>query len=362
MKKKLLVFHPIIAPYRIDFFNSLSEQYDMYFYMFQRNLTSQKFNYEELSQSFGFKPNILDQLYNIPYLKIRKKIISTIRKTNPDIILVSECGYVSIVAVLYKILLRRKYKVISIIDDSYDMLTNNNQFSKKHELSEKILIPLFDNVINVEPRVVSFFQQKYGKGIYFPIIQDEQRIRNIYQSALPLSQQYIEQYGLQNKKIVLFVGRLVALKNIKLAIKTFNEIVPSNTSLVIVGNGEIENELKQLANNNSNIIFTGRLEGKFLYAWYNIAEIFILPSTQEAFGAVTNEALIGGCFCLISNKAGSNCLIKNGRNGYIFDPYNEIEFKTQLEKALEITPLRSYPLQIRENKMPYSYQYYIKYY
>jgi glycosyltransferase involved in cell wall biosynthesis len=360
MKKKLLVFHPIIAPYRIDFFNSLSEQYDITFCMFQKNLTSQKFDYEKLSQSFKFKPQILDQLYHIPYLKIRKKIISTIRETNPDIILVPECGYVSIIIALYKIILRKKYKVISIIDDSYDMLINNNQFSKKHALGEKVLIPLFDDIINVEPRVVSFFREKYGKGIYFPIIQDEKRIRYIYQSTLPISQQYIEQYNLQNKKIILFVGRLVALKNIKLAIKTFNKITLTNISLVIVGNGETENELKQLANNNSNIIFTGRLEGKSLYAWYNIAEIFILPSTQEPFGAVTNEALIGGCFCLISNKAGSNCLIKDGKNGYIFDPYNEIEFKTKLEKALTKIPLRSYPLQLRENKMPYSYQYYIK--
>ena len=131
MKKKLLVFHPIIAPYRIDFFNSLSEQYDITFCMFQKNLTSQKFDYEKLSQSFKFKPQILDQLYHIPYLKIRKKIISTIRETNPDIILVPECGYVSIIIALYKIILRKKYKVISIIDDSYDMLINNNQFSKK---------------------------------------------------------------------------------------------------------------------------------------------------------------------------------------------------------------------------------------
>ena len=32
MKKKLVVFHPAIAPYRVDFFNSLNKEFDSIFY------------------------------------------------------------------------------------------------------------------------------------------------------------------------------------------------------------------------------------------------------------------------------------------------------------------------------------------
>lgn len=357
--KKLLVFHPIIAPYRIDLFNTLSKKYEMKFCMFQRNLKSQKFDYKNISKHFNFQPIILEQFYKIPFFKIRKEIFSTIRKFDPDIILVSECGYVSIAAVIYKKIFGKHYKIISIIDDSYDMLTNNNQFSKKHELAEKILIPFFDNIINVEPRVTSFFQEKYKKGIYFPIIQDEQKIRSIYEQVLPISEKYINQYHLKDKKVILFVGRLVKLKNIHTLIQVFKELNLPNTNLVIVGNGEEEEKLKKLADNNSNIIFTGRLEGETLYAWYNIAEIFILPSTQEAFGAVTNEALIGGCFALISNKAGSNCLIENGINGYTFNPYETQEFAKTIKESIKKIPLRKYPLTVRENKMQHSFSQYI---
>lgn len=359
-KKKLLVFHPIIAPYRIDLFNILSQNYDMKFCMFHRNMIDQKFDYSKISSQFLFTPIILDEFYKLPLLKIRKHIISTIKEFNPDIVLVPECGYVSIIVTLYKKLFNKHYKVISIIDDSYDMLTNNNQFSIKHEWAEKILIPLFDNIINVEPRVVSFFQKKYKKGIFFPIIQDEQKIRSIYNRVLPISEKYIDQYQLKDKKVILFVGRLVALKNVHTLIEAFTEINLPNTNLVIVGNGEEEDNLKRLAANNSNIIFIGRLEGEELYAWYNIAEIFVLPSTQEAFGAVTNEALIGGCFSLVSQKAGSNCLIEEGVNGHTFNPYKKEELIRILQNSFDDIPLRKYPLELRETKMKHQFYQYIR--
>lgn len=359
-KKRLLVFHPIIAPYRIDLFNTLSQNYEMKFCMFHRNMIDQKFDYSKISEQFLFTPIILDEFYNLPFLKIRKHIIATIKEFKPDIILVPECGYASIIVTLYKKLFNKKYKVISIIDDSYDMLTNNNQFSKKHEWAEKILIPLFDNIINVEPRVSAYFQKKYKKGIYFPIIQDEQKIRKIYEQILSISERYINQYQLKNQKVILFVGRLVELKNVHTLIQVFTELNPPNTKLMIVGNGEQEEKLKTLASNNSNIIFTGRLEGKDLYAWYNIAEIFVLPSTQEAFGAVTNEALMGGCFCLVSQKAGSNCLIEVGINGYTFNPYKKEELTHILQDSIKDIPLRKYPLELRENKMQYLFHQHVK--
>lgn len=358
MKKKLLVFHPVIAPYRIDLFNNLSVIYDMKLFMFHRNLIDQKFDYEKLSKSFLFTPQILDDFYNIPFIKIRKGIFRILKQINPDIVLVSECGYVSLAVLLYKKLFRKDFKVISIIDDSYDMITNNNQFSKRHEWAERILIPFFDDIINVEPKVRDFFQKKYGKGIFFPIIGDEKRMRNNYKNVLSISEKYIEQYSLQDKKILLFVGRLVLLKNIELVIETMNKLNLQDVSFVIVGGGDNEKNLKNLANGNPNIIFTGRLEGDPLFAWYNIADCFVLPSIQEAFGAVTNEALVGGCLSLISQKAGSNCLIIEGVNGFIFNPQNAKDFEEKLCKCINIIHQRTYPLHLRENKMPHNFEYY----
>ena len=79
--------------------------------------------------------------------------------------------------------------------------------------------------------------------------------------------------------------------------------------------------------------FTGRLEGDALNAWYNVADVFILPSYLEAFGAVTNEALLAGCYVLVSQKAGSSCLVVEGENGYTFQPYNVDELVQKMRQV-----------------------------
>lgn len=351
MKKKLLVFHPIIAPYRIDFFNALNNFYDMDFYMFKRNLSSQKFKYDNITKQLLFSPKILDKYHNLLFFRLRKGIISAIKSSNPDIIIASECGIETIIVIMYKLFFRKKYKIISIIDDSYDMLKNNNQISVKHTYAEKIVIPHCNNIINVEPKVVTYFQKKYSKGIYFPIIHDENKLRSTYNKVLPVSEEYIKTYNLHDKKVLLFVGRLVKIKNVSFAINVINSLKADDLCLVIVGSGDYEDELKREAYGNPKIIFTGRLEGEALYAWYNIAEFFILPSTLEPFGAVTNEALIAGCFCFISEKAGSNCLIKDGVNGFVFNPDDEALFISLLKNSLSNIKLRTYPLKIKGSRM-----------
>lgn len=348
----MLVFHPIIAPYRIDFFNSLSEEYDAKICLTWRNLHDQTFDYAKIEEQFAFTPTYLDKrvLRVIPF-----GIIETIREFQPDIVIVPECGLLSLVVVAYRALNHANYKVVSMIDDSYDMI-RGHQFTKKHEWAEKLLIPRFDNVINVDSRTTAFLQQKYSKGIYFPIISDEVKVRERYQRVLPISEKLVKEYRLEGKKIVLFVGRLVEVKNIPALVMAFRKINGGDLRLILVGDGNCREKLEKMCKEDSRILLVGRYEGDELYAWYNLAHIFCLPSLREAFGAVTNEALLGGCWCLVSDKAGSQCLISQGKNGVVFDPYDENALKELLaEELMKQKPL-SLPLQLRENRMNIRYR------
>lgn len=325
----------------------MSHEFDTKICLTWRNLHDQTFDYAKIEEQFAFTPTYLD---NRVLRVIPSGVVKAIKEFQPDIVLVPECGLLSLMVVAHRIWSNANYKVVSMIDDSYDMISGH-QFSKKHEWAEKILIPRFDNIINVDLRATSFFKQKYDKGIYFPIISDELKVRERYQRILPLSETLVKKYGLEGKKIVLFVGRLVALKNIPTLIKAFKSIDSENYRLVLVGDGDCRDELWKMCQGDERILPVGRFEGDELYAWYNIAHIFCLPSLQEAFGAVTNEALLGGCLCIISEKAGSQCLIKQGENGMVFNPNNEGMLKEQLVHSLKkLNPL-SLPLQLRENRM-----------
>lgn len=357
--KRLLIFHPTIAPYRIDFFNDLYRAFDTRVCLQYWNLRDQTFDYDKIYSQFAFKPHYLKEFIKIGPRSLWGGFWKHLDEFNPDIVLVGEFNITALMVLVHRFFKRKKYKVISICDDSYNMVAENNDFSKLHRIARKLLAPLLDDLVLVEPKVTQWYREHYGKGICFPIIKPEEKSRKEYERVLPVSKDTIKQYGLEGKKVFLFVGRLVALKNVETIIHAFARLNQEENTFVVVGDGPERGKLDALAKDlNANILFTGRLEGDALNVWYNIADIFVLASYQEAFGAVTNEALLAGCYALISNKAGSSCLIKDGVNGYTFSPMNTNELAEKMQKISESISTRD-DIVLKKNMMQISYSDYI---
>jgi Glycosyltransferase len=165
------------------------------------------------------------------------------------------------------------YKVISICDDSMDMIRGND-FGWKHRLARRIVPKFVDEIIVHSPDVRQWYQARFGKGLFMPIIADERRIRPELERVLPLSQKM----RLTEKPVVAFVGRFVGLKNIPTLLRAF-EPLRDRAQLVLIGDGPERAALETLA---PYAHFTGFLSGDDLLAWYNLIDILVLPSTQEA--------------------------------------------------------------------------------
>jgi glycosyltransferase involved in cell wall biosynthesis len=332
--RRLLVFHRTIAPYRIDFFNDLSRAFETRICLQYRNLLSQKFDYKKIADCFMFVPVYLKKLGQIRGRVFSWGYWSQLDKFRPDIVLVSEFGLDCLLVLLHRFFKKRNYHVVSVCDDSYNMVVENNDFSYTHRLMRRLIAPWLDELILVEPQVTEWYRQNYGKGLFFPIIKKDDTARMDYTRLLSKARETAKMYQLLGRKVVLFVGRLVALKNVSTLIKAcaYNH---NDASLVIVGDGPERVLLEALAKEEGvTVLFTGRLEGDELLQWYDIASVFCLPSYQEAFGAVTNEALLAGCMGLISSKAGSQCLILEGKNGYTFAPFDTEDLALKLKLSL----------------------------
>ena len=99
-KKKLLVFHPALAPYRIDFLNSVNEHFDTKFYFSNTNLLNQKFDQEKLKKQIDFECNYLTKGFNLRGRSIRFGLISIIKREKPDLILSTEFNIISLYAII----------------------------------------------------------------------------------------------------------------------------------------------------------------------------------------------------------------------------------------------------------------------
>lgn len=120
----------------------------------------------------------------------------------------------------------------------------------------------------------------------------------------------------------LYIGRIVDIKNLKFLVEIFNDI--PNFTLTIIGVGEQQEFLQSISN--KNIVFRGIVENKFIGDEFAKNDVFILPSLIETWGLVVEEALYFGLPVLISDRCGSSELIKNGINGFVFDPTDKNSF------------------------------------
>lgn len=329
---KLLIFHPTIAPYRIDFFNDLNRAFDTRVCLKYWNLRDQAFDYEKIYSQFTFRPVYLKERISCMGRTFCSGYWKQLDEFRPEIVITEEFGWGTMAVLLHRFLKRKTYKVVTLCDDSYNMVAEKNDFSLFHRIARKWVAPQVDEIVVVEPRTEEWYQKHYGKGFFFPIIKDEEKARSTYRKVVNWAKRLRQKCSLNGKNVFLFVGRLVPLKNVSTLIRAFASLNQRENVLVIVGDGPERESLKLLSEElKANVWFTGRLEGEELSVWYNMATVFVLPSYKEAFGAVTNEALLAGCSVLVSNKAGSSCLVEEGVNGYTFHPLNKDELTVKME-------------------------------
>ncbi len=119
-----------------------------------------------------------------------------------------------------------------------------------------------------------------------------------------------------NKKIVLFVGRLTLQKGPDYFIKAAQKVCEysKNIYFVISGSGDMEHQLiEQVAKNgiSDRVFFTGFLRDEELRKAYKISDLFVMPSVSEPFGITPLESLINGTPVLISKQSGVSEVISN---------------------------------------------------
>lgn len=125
----------------------------------------------------------------------------------------------------------------------------------------------------------------------------------------------------------LYVGRLIEVKNLEYLIKVFNSL--PELRLTIIGFGEKEKELKEIAS--ENIHFVGAVKNTDLPKYYKENDVFVLPSLSETWGLVIEEALNNGLPCIISDRVGcQNDILKDEINGLIF----KLKEKDSLKNAI----------------------------
>jgi glycosyltransferase involved in cell wall biosynthesis len=176
----------------------------------------------------------------------------------------------------------------------------------------------------------------------------EEKIEVVYQSCNPafsIQKTDIELHEIRNtynlpKEFILYVGTIEKRKNL---LKLVQALHKGNISIPLVAVGK-ETEYTKLVhqyiakNNLKNIQFFSFVPNSDLPGLYQLANLFIYPSSYEGFGIPILEALNSGV-PVIAGKG--SCLEETGGpNSLYINPYDLEAFSHAIKTALEDNDLR----------------------
>ena len=85
---------------------------------------------------------------------------------------------------------------------------------------------------------------------------------------------------------------------------------------------------------NDHVIFTGYIQDEEIAAYYNLADIYVMPSKKEGFGIVFIEAMYYGLPVIAGNKDGSADALLNGKLGLLVNPDNKEDLHYSIQTII----------------------------
>lgn len=148
----------------------------------------------------------------------------------------------------------------------------------------------------------------------------------------------------EDKKILIFVGRLEEYKRPIRAIEILNKLLEKdkNYYLVIIGKGSLKNVLFSIVkelNILNNVKFIEEVANKDIHKYYRASDIFLNLNENEIFGMSLLEAMYQECNVVALKAPGPNYIIENGVNGILVNNWGLEEFSNKIIESNKLIEL-----------------------
>jgi len=170
-----------------------------------------------------------------------------------------------------------------------------------------------------------YLDQGFPASKLFPVpyAVDNAHFRAGAEKAAANRAQFLASLGLPPElPRIVFAGKLTPIKAPEVLLEAFARIEGVKPYLCFVGDGPLRGMLEGQAAKlgvRERVVFAGFRNQRELPAFYDAADVFVLPSQREPWGLVVNEAMNAGRAIVVSDQVGSGPdLVRQGENGAIF--------------------------------------------
>ena len=183
---------------------------------------------------------------------------------------------------------------------------------------------------------------RYLEELHFPMDRVADAYDVVDNTAIAVSVQELRRQPRESMEVpstpyFLYVGRMAPEKNVESLLAAWFEYRQAGGTwpLVLVGDGPSAFALLRQAESSpfcADVCFAGLRTSRELPRFYAFAGCFVLPSLREPWGLVVNEAMAAALPVLVSSRCGcAEDLVKEGSNGFIFDPTSISDLTDRLQ-------------------------------
>ncbi|MEH6908013.1 glycosyltransferase family 4 protein [Neobacillus drentensis] len=319
---KVLWLTNIPSPYRVDFFTELGNYCDVTVLFERRNALDRENKW--LADKFSnFKAIFLKSTVIGNEVGLSFEVLKFVKKNQYDIIIVS--NYYSPTGMLMiKALKARKLPFGLVADGGIPKKDKGIMRWIKTHFIKSASFWLSSGILT-DQYLISY-GAKEEKIFHFPFTSlRKQEVDEAFLSCKGDKQFYKGQLGIKEPKAVLSIGQFIHRKGFDVLLKSAASL-PDNFGVYIIG-GEPTQEYINLINkfNIKNVHFVGFQTKIQLKEYYKACDLFVLPTREDIWGLVINEAMAFGLPVITTNRCVAGLeLIKDYENGFIV-PIEDIE-------------------------------------
>jgi glycosyltransferase involved in cell wall biosynthesis len=193
------------------------------------------------------------------------------------------------------------------------------------------------------------YYKHYGvpekKMFLVPYSVDNDFFQKKYNELLDYRSELKRRLGFSTEaSVILFASKMIPRKRAMDLLMAYEKIQDKvNASLVFVGDGIERLMLEEYTNSRKirNVHFLGFKNQTELPEYFSIADVFVLPSTDEPWGLIINEAMNFGLPIITTDQVGAGYdLVKDRGNGFIYPVGDVGTLSDYLLKLLQNSELR----------------------
>lgn len=294
-----------------------------------------QFKVEVVGKTRFFATDKPDTGYHRSFILPSMGIVKSLLQFRPDVIFTSAFSLWTAIALLLKPILR--WRVIIIFDGVSPGVDYLNSGSRIY--ARRAMVPLIDGFITNSQVSKKYLVEDLGtkpeRVFVRPyLVPDVDALLKQADSVTLESDQF-------QHPIFLYVGQLISRKGVKYlleACKLLKQTSDRPFTLLLVGDGEQRPELEAFVQKHglsNQVKFVGQVEYAKLGFYFRSSDVFVFPTLEDIWGMVVLEAMAFGKPILCSNGAGTAEMLEEGKNGYVFNPYEPGELAKTMLKLID---------------------------